>query len=75
MTSPRCPAARQLALRENHGKTLMYTAAGSEWRQFGHPRRRRPIDSVVLDENISERILADVNEFRRNPAWYQDRGG
>ena len=53
----------------------MYTAAGSEWRQFGHPRRRRPLDSVVLDQNISERILADVNEFRRNPAWYQDRGG
>ncbi|XP_037076196.1 mitochondrial chaperone BCS1-like [Pollicipes pollicipes] len=66
--------ARQMALRENQGKTLMYTAAGSEWRQFGHPRRRRPIDSVVLDENVAERILADVNEFRHNPAWYQDRG-
>lgn len=66
--------ARQMALRENQGKTLMYTAAGSEWRQFGHPRRRRPIDSVVLDRDIGERILADVKEFKRNPAWYQDRG-
>ena len=52
----------------------MYTAVGSEWRQFGHPRKRRPIESVVLDTGVAERILHDVKEFIANPGWYSDRG-
>lgn len=52
----------------------MYAALGSEWRQFGHPRKKRPISSVILDEGISERILNDCNEFTSNPSWYSDRG-
>jgi chaperone BCS1 len=52
----------------------MYTAMGSEWRQFGHPRKRRPIQSVVLDTGVAERILCDVKEFIANPGWYSDRG-
>lgn len=47
---------------------------GSEWRPFGHPRKRRPISSVVLDEGLSERILDDCKEFIRNPQWYAERG-
>ncbi|XP_012278887.1 mitochondrial chaperone BCS1 [Orussus abietinus] len=66
--------ARQMALKEHEGKTIMYTALGSEWRQFGHPRKRRPIDSVVLDTGIAERILNDCKEFINNPGWYSDRG-
>lgn len=66
--------ARQMALREYEGKTIMYTAMGSEWRQFGHPRKRRPLDSVVLDIGVAERIISDCREFMTNPAWYSDRG-
>lgn len=66
--------ARQMALTRHEGKTIMYTALGSEWRPFGHPRRRRPISSVVLDDGISERILNDCEEFISNPSWYTDRG-
>jgi mitochondrial chaperone BCS1 len=66
--------ARQLALAFTEGKTIMYTAMGSEWRPFGHPRKRRPITSVVLDYGISERIVADCKEFILNPKWYADRG-
>ncbi|PNF40850.1 Mitochondrial chaperone BCS1 [Cryptotermes secundus] len=66
--------ARQMALRKHEGKTIMYTAMGSEWRQFGHPRKRRPIQSVVLDTGVAERILYDVKEFIANPGWYSDRG-
>ncbi|KAK8380485.1 hypothetical protein O3P69_016820 [Scylla paramamosain] len=29
--------ARDLAVKQNEGKTIMYTAYGSEWRQFGNP--------------------------------------
>lgn len=66
--------ARDLALIEHEGKTVMYTALGHEWKEFGHPRRRRPIKSVVLQENQSERILADIKEFLESSKWYEKRG-
>ncbi|GJQ67176.1 hypothetical protein Trydic_g8087 [Trypoxylus dichotomus] len=66
--------ARQMALKKHEGKTVMYTAMGSEWRPFGHPRKRRPLNSVVLDQGVSERILGDCKEFISNPNWYTDRG-
>lgn len=66
--------ARQLALEANEGKTIVYSAMGSEWRQFGHPRRHRPVSSVVLDEGIADRIIKDCKEFVGNSQWYADRG-
>lgn len=66
--------ARQMALKQHEGKTIMYTAMGSEWRPFGHPRRRRPLNSVVLDAGVAEKILTDVQEFIGNPSWYRERG-
>lgn len=52
----------------------MYTAVGSEWRTFGYPRRRRPLDSVVLHQGLADRIVKDIREFIDNPKWYIDRG-
>ncbi|KAG5325226.1 BCS1 protein, partial [Pseudoatta argentina] len=66
--------ARQMALKEHEGKTIMYVAMGSEWRQFGHARKRRPLESVVLDTGVSEKILNDCREFINNPSWYSERG-
>lgn len=66
--------ARHLALQATEGKTLMYTAMGSEWRPFGHPRRRRPTTSVVLDHGITNRIISDCNDFIENSLWYTQRG-
>ncbi|XP_046371115.2 mitochondrial chaperone BCS1-like [Haliotis rufescens] len=66
--------ARKLALQKQEGKTVMYTAMGAEWRQFGYPRRKRPMSSVVLDRGISEKILDDIREFTEKPEWYIERG-
>ena len=66
--------ARNLALLSTEGQTVMYTGYGSEWRAFGYPRRKRPLDSVVLDRGLSEHILGDIQEFIGNPKWYLDRG-
>ena len=63
-----------MALQKMEGKTIMYTPIGSEWRQFGYPRKRRPLSSVILDRGVGESILSDVQEFIRNPQWYTDRG-
>ena len=56
------------------GKTVMYTVIGTDWRPFGHPRVRRPLDSVVLDGNTASEILEDVKEFIASPQWYRERG-
>lgn len=66
--------AREMALEECAGKTIMYTAIGTEWKPFGHPRARRPINSVILDGQISHNLLNDVRDFINNPGWYRDRG-
>eukprot|EP00457_Paulinella_chromatophora_P006322 gb/GEZN01006340.1/.p1 GENE.gb/GEZN01006340.1/~~gb/GEZN01006340.1/.p1 ORF type:complete len:446 (-),score=44.22 gb/GEZN01006340.1/:312-1649(-) len=66
--------ARQEALQREEGKTIIYSSMGPEWRPFGRPRRRRPLDSVILDSGISEKIISDVGEFANSSKWYLDRG-
>lgn len=66
--------ARQLALASTHGKTIVYTSWGVEWRPFGHPRRVRELDSVVLPPNTKEEIVHDVHRFLSRGAWYAKRG-
>jgi len=66
--------ARHLALEATEGKTVLYTAMGAEWRPFGHPRRRRPTGSVVLDRGTSEKIIADCQDFIKSSMWYTQRG-
>jgi chaperone BCS1 len=52
----------------------MYTAWGTEWRPFGDPKRKRPLDSVVLEEGVKERIVEDIQRFLEARTWYLDRG-
>ncbi|KAJ1642070.1 Complex III assembly protein translocase and chaperone, partial [Dispira simplex] len=66
--------AREAALAKQEGKTVMYTSWGAEWRPFGLPRKRRPLESVVLDQGITSRIVSDVQDFISNEVWYNQRG-
>ncbi|KAG8698242.1 hypothetical protein FRC08_006039 [Ceratobasidium sp. 394] len=66
--------ARDLALRGNEGRTVVYIARGIEWTQFGRPRRKREIGSVVLAEGVADRILGDVRAFMERGKWYAERG-
>ncbi len=66
--------AHQLAMQLQEGKTLVYTAWGTEWKPFGQPRRKRPLESVVLDQGVKEKIVGDVKEFLKSGKWYFDRG-
>ncbi|KAJ8598655.1 hypothetical protein CTAYLR_003054 [Chrysophaeum taylorii] len=54
--------------------TTLYTCWGTEWRPFGRPRPKRPIDSVVLAAGLKERLLDDVSEWRASARWYATRG-
>ena len=44
--------AHAVAAKSHEGKTRIYNSWGAAWQQFGHPRRKRPLESVVLDEGI-----------------------
>ncbi|KAK6999340.1 mitochondrial chaperone BCS1-like isoform X1 [Biomphalaria glabrata] len=66
--------ARNLALLSNEGQTMMYSAVGPEWRPLGYPRRKRPLNSVILDRGVSERIFDDIQGFINNSKWYIERG-
>ena len=64
----------ELCSQQEEGKTIIFTNWGSEWRQFGQPRNKRAINSVILDRGVSEKLLADVNEWIDSSKWYLDRG-
>ncbi|CDS07223.1 Putative Mitochondrial chaperone BCS1 [Lichtheimia ramosa] len=66
--------AQAMALKKQEGKTVIYTSYGHEWRPFGMPRRRRMLESVILDAGIKERIVDDVKAFIGNGKWYNERG-
>lgn len=66
--------AQQMAIAKQEGKTVIYTSYGPEWRPFGMPRKRRMLDSVILDNGIKERIVDDVQAFIGSGKWYNDRG-
>lgn len=67
--------ARQSALSEQSGKTLIYHAGlGGDWGLFGWPKDKRPFKSVVLDSHIADDIKNDMTEFLGSSKWYYDRG-
>ena len=66
--------AHAMAQTMEEGKTVLYTSRMTEWCQFGQPKRKRPIDSVVLEKGLKERILDDLKAFISARTWYLDRG-
>ncbi|KAI5795408.1 BCS1 N terminal-domain-containing protein [Peziza echinospora] len=66
--------AQLLAQNLTQGKTVIYTSWGTEWKPFGPPRRKRPLDSVILDTGVKEDIVTDIKDFMASSKWYYDRG-
>ncbi|GAV27593.1 hypothetical protein PMKS-001061 [Pichia membranifaciens] len=66
--------ARQMAMKLSEGKTVLFKSWGQDWRVFGKPRKKRVIDSVILDRGIKESILHDLKEFLKSGPWYHNRG-
>jgi chaperone BCS1 len=66
--------ARDLGMQGQEGKLVIHTAWGTEWRPFGKPRRKRPVQSVVLEPGMSEKIETDIKAFLARRQWYADRG-
>jgi len=66
--------AHELAQKSVEGKTVIYNARGVMWEKFGYPRQKRPLNSVILEKGVKERIVADIQDFIGSAKWYADRG-
>lgn len=66
--------ARDMAMRGQEGKLVIHTAWGTEWRPFGQPRRKRPLNSVVLAPGVADKVQQDITAFMGRRRWYADRG-
>ncbi|KAF8448440.1 BCS1 N terminal-domain-containing protein [Terfezia claveryi] len=66
--------AQSLAQTLTQGKTVIYTSWGSDWKEFGSPKRKRPLESVILDRGVKESLVKDVKDFLASSSWYYDRG-
>ncbi|KAL3103743.1 hypothetical protein niasHS_001345 [Heterodera schachtii] len=62
------------ALSEVETGLAVYTPFGPEWHHFGKPRKKRPLDTIVLDNGIREGIQTDLESFFNSQKWYIDRG-
>ncbi|KAI4106351.1 MAG: hypothetical protein LQ339_003088 [Xanthoria mediterranea] len=65
--------AHELAQKRVEGKTVVFTPRTASWEKFGEPRRKRTLESVILDQGVKEHIVADVKDFLRSEQWYHDR--
>jgi len=66
--------AHQMHQQMQEGKTTIYNAMGPDWQPFGDAKRKRPLDSVILERGVKERIVQDVQAFLAARTWYLDRG-
>ena len=66
--------AHELAEKSVEGKTIIYNAKSVAWEKFGEARKKRPLDSVILEKGVKERIVADIQDFIASEKWYADRG-
>ncbi|KAF2644979.1 26S protease regulatory subunit 8 [Massarina eburnea CBS 473.64] len=66
--------AHKMHQQMQEGKTVIYNAMGPDWTPFGEAKRKRPLDSVILERGVKERIVQDVKAFLTARNWYLDRG-
>lgn len=66
--------AHELAVENTEGKTPIYIPRSVSWEPFGNPRQKRPLESVILDQGVKEKIVTDVQDFMTSDKWYADRG-
>uniref|UniRef100_A0A915MUH1 BCS1 N-terminal domain-containing protein n=1 Tax=Meloidogyne javanica TaxID=6303 RepID=A0A915MUH1_MELJA len=62
------------ALSQLETGLCVYIPHGNSWQRLGAPRNKRPIDSVILDIGVKERLLDDISNFFTSQQWYIDRG-
>lgn len=52
---------------------FFYLSSTLDWQQMAH-RKKRPMDSVILNDGVKEGLIQDVRGFFANREWYLDKG-
>ena len=72
-----CDEAMSHSLVSEKDVTHIY-ALGNWWIKGGwekvQSKKVRPIETVILDANITEEIVHDITNFKNSQEWYIDRG-
>jgi chaperone BCS1 len=53
--------------------TVLCPSGYDDWSEFGK-RLPRPLDSVILADNLIDDILSDIRQFQDSEMWYNERG-
>lgn len=64
--------ARKSGEHVDTGKIRLYVSRGDSWNSRVVPSVKR-MDSVVLADDVGEKILADAKRFTMARAWYEDK--
>jgi len=59
---------------KDRAKTVVYVGDQNGYWERTAVRPIRPMSSVILAENVAERLLADVRDYLGKEAWYSARG-
>jgi len=46
---------------------------GNGWRK-AQTKKPRSMASVILDQDLSKRLIEDISHFQKSPHWYKDKG-
>nr|KAJ3407902.1 hypothetical protein HK105_003275 [Polyrhizophydium stewartii] len=60
-------------LAKDTSKTVLYVARGDWWSRQA-AKAIRPLHTLILDDGVAERVIADAREFLASEAWYYERG-
>lgn len=64
----------QFRFKEDPTKLSVFTTAyGGDW-DVKAGMRKRPLETVVVNQQVKEKILSDIDWFRNNREWYDRRG-
>jgi len=66
-------AAREVCMDKEPDGITIYRAAGWHWKAFQR-RKPRALESVVLPDNLPNRLADDVQNFFSSADWYQQQG-
>ncbi|KAG8877428.1 hypothetical protein FRB97_003427 [Tulasnella sp. 331] len=66
--------AQALHKEEESNRVSIFIADNyNNWRYSGS-RPKRPLSSVILDDNVKETLLEDAEDFLASEKWYAERG-
>lgn len=66
--------AHRLTVLAHENKTMIFIPRSMDWEPFGEPKLLRPMESVVLEPKVKDRVVHDIAHFLQSKEWYLTTG-